>query len=360
MQAYNMAYMNSIELLLRIKDKSRELGFSEIGVAEAELSKDQQHLSDWLSKGMHGSMDYMARHGEMRSKPELMQPGTISVLSVRMNYASDDDFALHTLEQPNQAYIARYALGRDYHKVMRQRLKQLAQYIESAIGPFGYRVLVDSAPALERALARNAELGWIGKHTCLIDKNTGSWFFLGEIYTDLPLAGTKNQHEGHCGTCTRCIDICPTQAIIAPYRLDARRCISYLTIEHHGSIPVEFRTAIGNRIFGCDDCQLVCPWNKFAKKHNEADFAVRNNLDTASLLDLFAWTEQEFLEKTEGSAIRRTGYVNWQRNIAIAIGNAEPTKEHLIALQEKTQHADETVREHALWGLQQLQAKLNG
>jgi epoxyqueuosine reductase len=287
-----------------------------------------------------------------------MQPGTISVLSVRMNYACDDDFALQTLAQPNQAYIARYALGRDYHKVMRQRLKQLAQYIESAIGPFGYRVLVDSAPALERALARNAELGWIGKHTCLIDKNTGSWFFLGEIYTDLPLIGSKNQHEGHCGTCTRCIDICPTQAIIAPYRLDARRCISYLTIEHHGSIPVEFRKAIGNRIFGCDDCQLVCPWNKFARKHTEADFAVRNNLDHASLLDLFAWTEQEFLDRTEGSAIRRTGYVNWLRNIAIAIGNAAPTPEHLFALQEKTQHPNETVREHAIWSLQELQARL--
>lgn len=351
--------MDMISLLTTIRDKSSALGFSELGIASTELSKDQAHLSDWLSKGQHGQMSYMANHGDMRSKPELLQSGTLSVISVRMNYAADDDQAWSTLQQPGQAYVARYALGRDYHKVMRQRLKQLAQFIETQIGAFGYRVLVDSAPSLERALARNAELGWIGKHTCLIDKDTGSWFFLGEIYTDLNLPSTTNQEQGYCGTCTRCIDICPTQAIIAPYRLDARRCISYLTIEHHGSIPEEFRKPIGNRIFGCDDCQLVCPWNKFAKRHDEPDFKVRNNLDSASLVDLFAWSEHDFLERTEGSAIRRTGYINWLRNIAIAIGNAEASPEHIAALHEKMQHPNEIVREHTLWALTQMQNPLS-
>ncbi len=350
--------MDKVTLLAIIRDKSRSLGFSELGIASNELSKDQAHLNDWLEQGMHGQMNYMAQHGLMRSKPELLQPGTVSVISVRMNYATDDQQAWQTLQQSDKAYVARYALGRDYHKVMRQRLKQLAQFIEAEIGPFGYRVLVDSAPSLERALARNAELGWIGKHTCLIDKNTGSWFFLGEIYTDLALPSTSNQEQGYCGTCIRCIDICPTQAIIAPYRLDARRCISYLTIEHQGSIPEQFRKPIGNRIFGCDDCQLVCPWNKFAKRHDEPDFKARNQLDSASLLDLFAWTEQEFLDRTEGSAIRRTGYVNWLRNLAIAIGNDQANPENISALNEKTHHPDEIVREHAQWGLLQLQASL--
>lgn len=350
--------MDKITLLAAIRDKSRSLGFSALGIADAELAADQAHLNDWLGKGMHGQMHYMAQHGAMRSTPELLQPGTVSVISVRMNYAADDQQAWETLGQSGQAYIARYALGRDYHKVMRQRLKQLALLIEKEIGPFGYRVLVDSAPSLERALARNAELGWIGKHTCLIDKNTGSWFFLGEIYTDLALPGTANQEQGHCGTCVRCMDICPTKAIIAPYRLDARRCISYLTIEHHGSIPVEFRKPIGNRIFGCDDCQLICPWNKFAKRHDEPDFKVRNNLDTASIVDLFSWTEQEFLERTEGSAIRRTGYINWIRNIAIAIGNATPSLEHISALQARMDYPDDIVREHVLWALAQLQSPL--
>lgn len=357
-KAFYTVVMDKITLLAAIRDKSRSLGFSALGIADAELAADQAHLNDWLGKGMHGQMHYMAQHGAMRSTPELLQPGTVSVISVRMNYAADDQQAWETLGQSGQAYIARYALGRDYHKVMRQRLKQLALLIEKEIGPFGYRVLVDSAPSLERALARNAELGWIGKHTCLIDKNTGSWFFLGEIYTDLALPGTANQEQGHCGTCVRCMDICPTKAIIAPYRLDARRCISYLTIEHHGSIPVEFRKPIGNRIFGCDDCQLICPWNKFAKRHDEPDFKVRNNLDTASIVDLFSWTEQEFLERTEGSAIRRTGYINWIRNIAIAIGNATPSLEHISALQARMDYPDDIVREHVLWALAQLQSPL--
>lgn len=346
-------------MLDKIRARSRTLGFTGLGIAKADLDADQAHLLDWLAKGQHGQMDYMARHGEMRARPELLQPGTLSVISVRMDYGTDADQAWATLESPDKAYVARYALGRDYHKLMRQRLKQLAQFIESEIGHFGYRVLVDSAPSLERALARNAGLGWIGKHTCLIDKDEGSWFFLGEIYTDLALPGSALTPQGHCGTCTRCIDICPTRAIIAPNRLDARRCISYLTIEHQGSIPEEFREAIGNRIFGCDDCQLVCPWNKFAKVHAEPDFAVRNRLDEASLLELFAWSEAEFLQRTEGSAIRRTGYINWLRNLAVALGNASPTLAHREALREKCNHADPIVREHALWALQRLETKLS-
>lgn len=350
--------MDYQRLLDKIRLRSTELGFTGIGVAEAELQADQAHLQDWLDQGQHGQMDYMARHGDMRSRPNLLQAGTLSVISVRMDYGADDLQAWQTLNSPASAYVARYALGRDYHKLMRQRLKRLAEFIEHEIGAFNYRVLVDSAPSLERALARNAGLGWIGKHTCLIDKDSGSWFFLGEIYTDLPLPRSNEKPQGHCGTCTRCIDVCPTQAIVAPNRLDARRCISYLTIEHRGSIPEELRAPIGNRIFGCDDCQLVCPWNKFAKIHAEPDFAARNNLDQASLLDLMAWTEEEFLSRTEGSAIRRTGYINWLRNLAVAIGNAEPSAAHLAALNEKTAHPDPVVREHAEWGLRRLESKI--
>lgn len=346
-------------LLEKIRAQSAALGFTGFGVAEADLHADQAHLQDWLAKGQHGQMTYMARHGEMRARPDLLQPGTVSVISVRLDYGQDAVQAWRNLEDGDRAYVARYALGRDYHKLMRQRLRQLAQYIESEAGDYRYRVLVDSAPSLERALARNAGLGWIGKHTCLIDKDNGSWFFLGEIYTDLPLPRTNSKPQGHCGTCTRCIDICPTAAIVAPNRLDARRCISYLTIEHRGSIPEELRAPIGNRIFGCDDCQLVCPWNKFAKPHAEPDFVARNRLDQASLLELFAWSETEFLQRTEGSAIRRTGYVNWLRNLAVAIGNASPSEAHLAALREKTGHPDPVVREHAQWGLRRLESKLN-
>lgn len=349
--------MDVTALLEKIRSQSVALGFTGLGVADVELNQDDAYLQDWLAQGQHGQMSYMARHKGMRANPAQLQAGTISVISVRMDYGTDPDLAWHTLGQPNKAYVARYALGRDYHKLMRKRLQQLATFIEHEIGAFRYRVLVDSAPSLERALARNAGLGWIGKHTCLIDKDEGSWFFLGEIYTDLPLPRRNEKTQGHCGTCTRCIDICPTQAIIAPNRLDARRCISYLTIEHQGSIPVELRAPIGNRIFGCDDCQLVCPWNKFAKIHAEPDFAVRNQLDTATLLELFAWSEAEFLQRTEGSAIRRTGYINWLRNLAIAIGNADASDKHIAALQGKCSHENSVVREHAEWGLAQLMTK---
>jgi epoxyqueuosine reductase len=278
------------------------------------------------------------------------------VVSVGLDYGRDVEEAWATLDDGDRAYVARYALGRDYHKLMRQRLQALADRIAAEVGPFGHRVFVDSAPVLERALARNAGLGWIGKHTCLIDKDGGSWFFLGEIYVDLPLP-VDQPASAHCGTCMRCIDVCPTQAITAPYRLDARRCISYLTIEHEGSIDEALRPLIGNRIFGCDDCQLVCPWNKFAKRTDEPDFRSRNQLDTASLVDLFAWSEGEFLQRTEGSAIRRSGYRRWLRNIAVALGNAATTPAIVTALESRRDCDDEVVREHVLWALERHAAQ---
>jgi epoxyqueuosine reductase len=337
-------------LAARIKALALEAGFQRCGISGVELGEDETHLRDWLARGLHGSMDWMARHGDKRSRPPELIPGTVRVLSVGMDYGRDGEQAWQTLADGSRAYVARYALGRDYHKLMRQRLQKLADAVAAEIGPFGHRVFVDSAPVLERALARNAGLGWIGKHTCLIDSDGGSWFFLGEIYLDLPLPLDAPASE-HCGTCRRCIDVCPTQAITAPYRLDARRCISYLTIEHEGSIDEELRPLIGNRIFGCDDCQLVCPWNKFAVRTDEPDFRVRNDLDTASLAQLFAWTEAEFLQRSEGSAIRRSGYQRWLRNIAVALGNAPTTPETLAALESRRQSEDPLVREHVQWAL---------
>jgi epoxyqueuosine reductase len=340
-------------LLEQIRHWSRELGFQALGVSTVELGKDAAFLQDWLHKQYHGDMHYMADHGSKRYRPEELVPGTLRVISVRMDYASgDDEFAWKTLQTPEHAYVARYALGRDYHKVLRQRLQKLSDHIQQRIGAFGYRVFVDSAPVLERALARNAGLGWIGKNTCLIDKDTGSWFFLGEILVDIPLP-ISEPASAHCGTCVRCIEVCPTKAILAPNVLDARRCISYLTIELKGSIPEEFRRPIGNRIFGCDDCQLICPWNKFAKKHDEPDFRARNNLDKASLAELFAWSEEEFMQRTEGSAIRRTGYLGWLRNIAIALGNASTSSDVISALRSRATHESEIVREHVAWALEQ-------
>lgn len=334
-----------------IKRLGRELGFQQVGITGIDLALDEGHLQDWLAQGQHGEMDYMARHGDKRSRPEQLLPGTRRVVSVRMDYGTGDDGAAWaTLGAGERAYVARYALGRDYHKLMRNRLQKLADHIVAVIGPLGYRVFVDSAPVLERALARNAGLGWIGKNACVINKDAGSWFFLGEIYIDLPLP-VDVPATAHCGTCTRCIDICPTQAIVAPNRIDARRCISYLTIELQGSIPEEFRDAIGNRIFGCDDCQLVCPWNKFAKRFDEPDFRARNGLDQATLAELFAWTEAEFLQRTEGSAIRRTGYEGWLRNIAVALGNAPPAAGVFAALASRREDASAVVREHVAWAL---------
>jgi epoxyqueuosine reductase len=338
-------------LAQRVRVLARELGFQRCGISGISLDEDEAHLRDWLAKGLYGSMQWMARHGDMRARPQELIPGTIRVISVGLDYGrNDDNAAWATLEDGERAYVARYALGRDYHKLMRQRLQTLADRIQQEVGPFGHRVFVDSAPVLERALARNAGLGWIGKHTCLIDKDGGSWFFLGEIYVDLPLP-VDAPASAHCGTCTRCIDICPTQAIIAPYRLDARRCISYLTIEHEGSIPEDLRPAMGNRIFGCDDCQLVCPWNKFAKRTDEPDFRARNQLDTATLPQLFAWSEAEFLSRTEGSAIRRSGHERWLRNIAVALGNAPPTPEVMRSLASRQDDESDLVREHVSWAM---------
>ena len=345
------------QLAERIKRWGAELGFQQIGISATDLGADEAHLLDWLAAERHGEMDYMQRHGVKRSRPAELHAGTLRVISARMDYdppqARD---AWEVLDDPTFAYISRYALGRDYHKLLRTRLQKLAERIAEEIGPFGYRAFVDSAPVMEKALARNAGLGWIGKHTNLINAKAGSWFFLGELFTDLPLPVDAPASE-HCGTCTRCIDVCPTQAIVAPNQLDARRCISYLTIELRGSIPVEFRRAMGNRIYGCDDCQLVCPWNKFAKKSAETDFIARHGLDSASLIELFAWSKEEFLKNTEGSAIRRIGHECWLRNIAVALGNAPSSEEVAAALSARANHESALVREHIAWALEQHQRR---
>ena len=334
----------------KLKALAVAAGFQRCGISDIDLGADEAHLRDWLAQGLYGSMDWMARHGDKRSRPRELVPGTLRVLSVGLDYGRDPDQAWENLREAERAYVARYALGRDYHKLMRQRLQRLADTVAAEIGPFGHRVFVDSAPVLERALARNSGLGWIGKHTCLVDKDGGSWFFLGEIYLDLPLP-VDPPATMHCGTCVRCIDVCPTGAITAPHRLDARRCISYLTIEHEGAIDPELRPLMGNRIFGCDDCQLVCPWNKFARRTDEPGFRARNNLDQASLAELFAWTEDEFLSRTEGSAIRRSGHARWLRNIAVALGNAPTTPDVLAALESRRDIEDPVVREHVEWAL---------
>jgi epoxyqueuosine reductase len=342
---------NFQNLALKIKLWGAELGFQQVGITDTNLQNAEQHLLQWLKKGFHGEMDYMQRHGIKRSRPEQLLPGTISVISVRMDYLPESQKEMHhALENPINAYVSRYALGRDYHKVMRKRLQKLATKIELETGAFGYRAFVDSAPVLEKALAEKAGLGWIGKHSNLINRKAGSWFFLGEIYTDLPLPHDR-QTTAHCGQCQACLDICPTQAIVAPYQVDARRCISYLTIELHGPIPVDLRAQIGNRIYGCDDCQLICPWNRFARQSTEQDFSPRQQLNTRQLLDVFSWDEQQFLRKTEGSAIRRIGHERWLRNIAVALGNARPSPEIREKLRAKLSHTSALVKDHVLWAL---------
>jgi epoxyqueuosine reductase len=333
------------------------LGFTGVGVANIELKDDETFFLEWLRAGFQGEMHYMSRHGVKRSRPQELIPGTVSCISVRIDYwpAAAAD-AAEILADGTRAYVSRYALGRDYHKVLRARLQKLASRIEVAVGPFGYRVFTDSAPVLEKALARNAGLGWIGKHTNLIDRNAGSYFFLGEIYLNLALPPDAPA-SAHCGTCSACIPACPTGAIVGPYRLDARRCISYLTIELAGSIPVEFRRAMGNRIYGCDDCQIACPWNKFARPTAEKEFAVRHGLDHAQLTELFAWSEAEFLERTRGSAIRRIGHERWLRNIAVALGNAPSSPGLIAALKARVQHPSAVVREHVQWALDQHQVR---
>ena len=337
----------------RIKQWGKELGFQQTGIADIDLAEAESHLLAWLKAGFHGEMDYMQRHGSKRSHPEELVPGTLSVISVRLDYLPEDREAMAGhIKNPLDAYVSRYALGRDYHKLMRNRLQKLAGRIETEIGPFGFRVFSDSAPVLEKALAAKAGLGWIGKHSNLIHREAGSWFFLGEIYTDLPLPADAPVQE-NCGTCTACLGVCPTRAIVAPYRVDARRCISYLTIELHGAIPEEFRSGLGNRIYGCDDCQIVCPWNRFAKLTVEADFLPRHGLDTAQLIELFGWDEDTFLRKTEGSAIRRLGHERWLRNLAVALGNAAGDPDAWAALRTRQCHPSPLVREHVQWAIRQ-------
>jgi epoxyqueuosine reductase len=341
------------KLLADIRGWGTELGFARIGIANIDLADDEAHFIEWLHAGFNGEMQYMSKHGSKRSRPAELIPGTVSCISARMDYwPADAADAQAALGDKAVAYVSRYALGRDYHKLMRNRLQMLCERIGEAVGPFGYRAFVDSAPVLEKALARNAGLGWIGKHTNLIDRNAGSYFFLGEIYLDLSLPADEPS-TAHCGSCSACLPACPTGAIVAPYRLDARRCISYLTIELAGSIPIEFRRAIGNRIYGCDDCQLVCPWNKFARPAAEEDFRVRHGLDHAQLVELFSWSEEQFLEKTRGSAIRRIGFERWLRNVAVALGNAPGSPAVVAALRRRERDASPMVQEHVRWALAQ-------
>ncbi|MFW5451865.1 MAG: tRNA epoxyqueuosine(34) reductase QueG [Methylophagaceae bacterium] len=352
MNEINTAFVAN-DLLDKMRTWSQSYGFQQLGISDVNLQDAEELLADWVQAGFHGEMDYMVRHGTKRSRPEELMPGTIRVITVRMDYWPDvAEEPWSVLENDQLGFISRYALGRDYHKLMRQRLLKLSKKIQQEVGDMGFRVLCDSAPVMEKALAEKSGLGWLGKHSNILNREHGSYFFLGEIYTDLPLPTTESISD-HCGSCEACIDICPTQAIVAPYKVDARRCISYLTIELRGSIPVEFRSMMGNRIYGCDDCQLVCPWNKFAQATIESDYLPRQGLDSPQLLDLFLWTEQEFLSRLEGSPIRRIGYQCWLRNIAVALGNATTTPEILSALTTRLESSSELVKEHINWALEQ-------
>ena len=334
-----------------IKLWGRELGFQSVGIADIDLAAAQGRLAAWLAAGFHGEMDYMARHGSKRARPADLRPGTLRVISARMNYRPQAAEGWAVMDAREKAYIARYATGRDYHKVVRGRLQQLARRIENEIGAFGHRVYTDSAPVMEVELAAKSGLGWRGKHTLLLSRDAGSYFFLGEIYTDLPLPADVPVTD-HCGTCSKCIDICPTGAIVAPYQVDARRCISYLTIELKGAIPLELRPLIGNRVYGCDDCQLACPWNRHAQTSGEPDFRVRHGLDDALLVDLFAWSESQFRERMAGSAIFRIGFERWSRNLAVGLGNAPTTPGVAGALRSRADDPSPVVREHVAWALQ--------
>lgn len=343
------------QLAADIKRWGQALGFAEIGITDTDLQHAEVEHQQWIDKGFHGDMDYMAKHGTKRTRPAELVPNTIRVISARLDYkppqAKD---SWQVMNDGQQAFISRYALGRDYHKVMRQKLQQLCNQIKQVVSDAEYRVFTDSAPVLEVALAEKAGLGWRGKHTLLINKNHGSWFFIGEIYTNLPLP-IDPPASAHCGTCNACLDICPTQAIVAPYEVDARRCISYLTIELKTAIPVALRPLIGNRVYGCDDCQLICPWNKFAEVTSEQDFHVRHGLDDISLVTCFGWSESEFQTKMAGSAIYRIGYTQWLRNIAVGLGNAPTSPEIILALEMRKEDASPLVREHVAWALSQHQ-----
>ena len=337
-------------LTASVRRRGAELGFQQIAITGSDLDRDEAALLAWLDAGYHGELRYMARHGVRRARPAELVPGTIRVISARMNYRRGGADPRAVLGNRELGYVSRYALGRDYHKVIRRRLQRLADHIESQVGTFGYRAFTDSAPVMEKPLARNAGLGWIGKHTNLINKTAGSWFFLGELYTDLPL-DVDSPANDHCGTCRACIDECPTGAIVAPYRLDARLCISYLTIELHGPIPEDLRPLVGNRIFGCDDCQLACPWNRFAAASTETDFDPRHGLDGAALVELFAWSRNDYEKRTRGMALRRLGYERWLRNLAVGLGNAPPSPTVTAALASRRDDPSALVREHVAWAM---------
>lgn len=343
-----------------IKCWGRELGFQQVGITDIDLRSEEPRLQDWLAKGYHGTMDWLAAHGNKRSRPNELVPGTVRVISVRMDYLPGDTQQIKILKDPTKAYISRYTLGRDYHKLIRKRLGQLAQRIDAALpadypgkGEVQNRAFVDSAPVMERPLAEKAGLGWTGKHTLIINSRAGSWFFLGEIFTFLPLPIDQPKQPNQCGDCSACLKVCPTDAFPRPYELDARRCISYLTIENKGAIPEEFREPMGNRVFGCDDCQTICPWNKFAQPTQETTFLPRHGLADSDLVTLFNWTETEFLERTEGSAIRRIGYDGWLRNLAVGLGNAPTDPAIITALDEKRRQVSAMVQEHIDWALAQ-------
>jgi epoxyqueuosine reductase len=353
-QDENLGSMSDLtQLAEAVKAWGKELGFQKIGIADAaaDMSQSEAGLQQWLAEGCQGEMDYMGKHGTRRTRPGELIPGTLRVISARMNYMPEAKDSWGVIEDGEKAFISRYALGRDYHKVLRARLQKLADMIATVATPFNYRVFSDSAPVMEVEWAQKSGVGWRGKHTLLLSRDAGSMFFLGEIYTDMPLA-VDNPVANYCGSCTRCIDVCPTQAIIGPYRLDARRCISYLTIELKGSIPEMLRPLIGNRVYGCDDCQLICPWNKFAANTGEADFAVRNGLDDVSLVNLFAWSSEEFDVRLAGSPIRRIGHEQWLRNLAVGLGNAPTSPSVLAALQGRCDDPSPLVREHVRWALQ--------
>lgn len=356
MSETNTASEDSI-LLEQLQGWAKLYGFQELGVSDVELSKAEQSLAKWLQAKFHGEMDYMERHGKKRSRPDELVAGTVRVITVRMDYwpeAAAD--AWEVIADDQKGFISRYALGRDYHKLMRKRLSKLAEKIQSELAGTAFRVFCDSAPVLEKALAEKSGLGWLGKHSNILNREHGSYFFLGEIYTDLPLPVTQAVSD-HCGSCTACIDICPTQAIVEPYVVDARRCISYLTIELRSAIPEVFRPMIGNRIYGCDDCQLVCPWNKFAQVTEESDYLPRHGLDSPQLIALFLWDEATFLSRLEGSPIRRIGYECWLRNIAVALGNAASNDEIISALNSRRDHSSELIKEHVEWALLQHKNK---
>ncbi|SFC34816.1 epoxyqueuosine reductase [Kushneria avicenniae] len=349
--------LDPAEMAEKLKIWGRELGFQQLGITDTDLDAHEDYLNRWLEAGYHGEMDYMARHGTRRTRPAELEPGTLRIISVRMDYLPPEIESTRVLGQPERAYVARYALGRDYHKLIRKRLTQLAQKLQKEIGTFGFRAFVDSAPVMERALAQKAGIGWFGKNAMILNPKAGSLFFLGELYTDLPLPVDAPFERDHCGKCTRCQTWCPTGAIVDDKVIDARRCISYLTIEKHGAIPLEYRHAMGNRVFGCDDCQLVCPFTRFTRATREQDFAPRHALDRARLIDLFNWSEPEFLEHTQGSAIRRLGYERWLRNLAVGLGNAPFSDEIVSALKARLSWPSDLVREHVRWALSQQAQK---